>query len=214
MTYEEASRDDLHDRCDEALAKHEIAILYDTGDGLLGSAPPRQPKVRHVGFKLSRPDTGAFAFEVHFTGFGVFIQGDLSPVHPGGFGSRQYKTLGWFIGDLSPGYLAQKFLDEGYRPKLAADELEGLMEEHEDWGIPEDSLPDLKGIVEELRDGGGDLVSDSRLYDRMTDAGLGHLCDDGVPGWVHDPDEVKWLVAIQKCFCREYAKLQGRKENP
>ena len=76
-------------------------------------------------------------------------------------------------------------------------------------GHPQESLPDLKEIVAELRAGGGDLVSDSRLYDRLHEADLGHLTDDGVPGWDYDPDEVAWLVAIQRCFRRLYLKGGG-----
>ena len=181
----------------KALADHEITKLYDTGE---------EAKPRHVGFKLKRPGTGAYGFELHFTGYGIFLQGDLSPVRSGGFGCRQYKTLGWFLGELSPGYMAEKFLEKGYRPELAASELEDLVQEHEDWGIPEKSLPDLTEIVAELRSGGGDLVSASRLYDRLHEVELGHLTDDGVPGWGYDPDEVAWLVAIQQCFRRTYLK--------
>ncbi len=178
-----------------ALADHVITQLYDTGEG----ANPR-----HVGFSLKRPGTGAFGFEVHFTGYGIFLQGDLSPVRSGGFGCRQYKTLGWFLGELSSGYMAAKFLEKGYRPELAASDLEGLMQDNEDWGISEKSLSDLKEIVAELRL--GDLVSDSRLYDRLHEVDLEHLTDDGVPGWGYDPDEVAWLVAIQQCFRRTYLK--------
>ncbi len=191
------------------LAKHEITKLYDTGEN---SRP------RYVGFKLKQPDTINLAFEVHFTGHGIFIQGDLSPVAPGGFGCCQYKTLGWFLGELSPGYLAEKFLTQGFQPELAAPELKEWVRNHADYGISEGSLRSLEEVIDELESSYPDLDCSVRLHDRLYELGLGWMCDDGVPGWGYSPTEKCWLVAIQRCFRRLYgslnASLDSKGESP
>ncbi len=38
------------------------------------------------------------------------------------------------------------------------------------------------------------------LYTALHDAGLGHCCDDGVPGYVRPPEVVGMLAAIQHRF--------------
>ena len=78
--------------------------LYDTGE---------DAKPRHVGFRLKRPGTTFYAFGIHFTGYGIFLQGDLSPVRSGGFGCHQHKTLGWFLGELVSRLHGREVLGEG-----------------------------------------------------------------------------------------------------
>jgi len=182
----------------KALANHTLTKLYDTGE---------EARPRHVGFKLKQPGTGVYAFEVHFTGYGIFIQGDLSPVHPGGFGCKEFKSLGWFSKDLHSSYLASKFLKKGFVPAAAAEWLEDCLEESEDWGIPAEQVPALRELAEGLRDDFD--YSAETLYDALIDLGLYSLVDDGVPGWTYDPNEAGWLMAIHECFQRCYGALQA-----
>jgi len=177
----------------KALANHTLTKLYDTGE----AAWPR-----HVGFRLKRPGTGMYSFEVHFTGYGIFIQGDLSPVHVGGFGCKEYKSLGWFSKDLHSSYLASKFLKKGFVPAAAAEWIEDCLEESEDWGVPEEQIPVLRDLVDDLR--ADSSFSAEQLYDALIDLGRYCFVDDGVPGWTYDPAEVGWLMAIHECFQRCY----------
>jgi len=187
------------------LANHEIQKLYDTGE---------EARPRYVGFRLARPGSEFYAFEVHFTGYGIFIQGDLSPVHPGGFGGMGV-TLEWFLRDLHSIYLASKFLKRRFVPSAAAADLECHLGEGE---VPAEQIPvlltaqmpALRFIVRTLREYPD--YSPEMLEDNLEANGLGHLCEDGVPGWTYDPAEMGWLMAIHECFRRCYGALRATPE--
>jgi len=182
----------------KALANHTLTKLYDTGE---------EARPRYVGFRLARGGTGVHAFEVHFTGYGIFVQGDPSPVHVGGFGAKGV-TLAWFLGDHESDYLASKFLKRRFVPSAAAADLERHLGESQ---VPAEQMPALltaqipalRFIVRTLREYPD--YSPEMLKDNLEDNGLAHLCeDDGVPGWTYDPAEMGWLMAIHECFQRCY----------
>lgn len=155
-------------------------------------------------FRLGLPGTINMSCYISFTPAGITISGDISPTMNGTTSTRGY-GINWFASQLSPGYLAEKFLHQRFIPELAVEALndpngwiqEYLREKYEE------NQEALKESMQELRSISG--LVDSReigpeeLGHRLQDD-IGADLSDGMPGWDYDPDEVAILVAIQRRF--------------
>ena len=143
------------------------------------------------------------SFMVCFTSEGIAIMGDWAPCHHGvcsvsGYGRR------WFAGELSPSYLAEKFLRKVWVPEYAAEELR----DPSGW-LREDLDDDQLSRIDELcgRLEGGDLAHEcmgARFYDDLSE--IDHdLVSDGIPGMGYRPGDLGMLVAIQRKFAELHA---------
>jgi len=147
---------------------------------------------------------------VTFTPEGIVIHGDLTPCRNGVI-SCYGKGINWFRGELSPCYLAEKFLEKGFHAKEAAKE----MRDHQHWihGDPEDDLStpltaeDWEKEVIELCDDleYGDCTHQD-LYEWLSDRDID---TDDIPGWTYNPRDVKLLSAIQERFAELYNAMRA-----
>lgn len=165
------------------------------GELLLVAGPPC-----HV-FRIKKPGTGINSVTVANLPDGVSISGDLAPNDNRVVLAYGYK-LPWFVGDLSSGYLAGKFLQREWVPESASDCLRDWAREE---AAGEDCDQTIVEVLEEcvlkVRDGikHGRSPQDTQedLYDTLQIYGYG---DDGVPGWTYTPRDLALLQAIQERF--------------
>ena len=153
-------------------------------------------------YRISIPDQGSMgSFHVIFTPAGICIHGDWCPLRHGVCSDPGYGE-GWFSEKKSDSYLAEKFLETGWHPELAIEEMrspdwwgrESLVEQGK-----EDQLPKINELCERLES--GDLSSKemgARLYDELDDMGL-DVWED-LPGCGYDPRQLGMLVAIHRKF--------------
>ena len=95
------------------------------------------PGVRVV--RMARPDSGVYRVQLTETCEGIVIQGDCS-VERNCTGTPAGYTLDWFARASSPQYLGEKFLKQGWHPKLAED---GIREWLSDEGYWNDTIRSL-----------------------------------------------------------------------
>ena len=173
-------------RTEEGFAKHRLVVLADT------------PQVK--AFRVAQPGTGNLMFEVVSTPYGVTLFGDVCFDDVGPVGAM--KPLGWFVGELSPDYLAGKFgLSQGFRAELARAHVEDAIQQMR--ARPEDysTSPGDAERIEELWSDALGFESDRDYIDTWAEL-LGDNLGDGCPGWGRDPRSVAVLAAAQRTFRR------------
>lgn len=161
-------------------------------------------------FYLKKPGERCMSTLLLFTPEGIAIMGDLTPENYGTV-CRERKSLGWFVGDLSPDYLCGKFLERKWTPEAAADALKDPKGPWLDYGdINDDDPAAQQEKWEKVREIADEMVGHGHgqewLYDELTD--LGFCIDDGLPGYDYLPGESHWLCAIQKRFAELYQAMQ------
>lgn len=176
---------------DEALAKH---VLVETGPG----------EVRAFYLKV-RGEGRMMSTMIVFSAEGIVIMGDLCPKRNGVISAYGY-GLDWFASSLSPAYLAEKFLEQKWFQKKAADwcreTAKELLDEKDEDGARAPKAEGRAADLEEIADRLGDM-SQETFIDEVSDIGVSAAWEIGHG---YDPDEVAWLTAIQKKFAEEYAK--------
>lgn len=146
----------------DRLKNHKLEVICDT------------PKVKC--FRLYE-EINSNCQSTYFTFLpcGICISGDVTPGENANF--CNFKTLGWFLGDLSPSYLEEKFRLPQFYDSEATKQCHKDNSEEEldiDW-------EDESEVIEHLE--GEDLI---------------YSCDE---------HELDWLVALQEAFRREYNVL-------
>ena len=151
-------------------------------------------------FTLKRKGSYTCSCFITETPGGMMIYGDM---HPGGgqglISPYQYNLL-WFSKALSPDYLASKFLTKCWVPELAKEEIEGWLA-HPDWysleELTSEQIEDLTSIKNNI------ASSQESFYESLQDTEcVGHLLDEGPPGWGYEPKDYALLVAIQRRFSK------------
>lgn len=131
----------------------------------------------------------------------IVIAGDLCPGTHGLVSTFGY-GIGWFRGVKCPGYLAEKFLVQGWHQDLAREELVELAEE-----LRADLDTDDEDAVEDLADAletAESCIEDSNwsgLADALTDIGVE---SEALPGWGPNPRDMALLRVINERFAALY----------
>lgn len=162
------------------------------------------PKTRT--FRLSEGNKRCMSCLITFTPEGITISGDITPIGRGVTSSLGY-GIDWFASELSPDYLAEKFLERKFVPEIAAEE----MKDPENW--VQESLLDMEDDREQKIAELNDLINDvecgevgpERLGDRLLDIGISPY--DGLPGYCYHPNELAILVSIQRRFAALYKEI-------
>jgi hypothetical protein len=144
----------------EALARHELTEL------------PSTEQLRH--FRLARPGTGNLSLNIVFGPFGIVLAGDLTIGGPHGCVGGCGKSVGWFAGQLSEGYLCEKFFRRQWQAEAAVET--------------------LAVIIGELEDG---TMGVEGMHDAFIEAGF---ATDELPGMDYPRADAGWLCAVQKRF--------------
>jgi hypothetical protein len=195
----------------EAFADHVLTLAYaDADEGCLIGDLASFEGVKFVCIVMKRPRTRNMLVQVTFSPEGIALQGDvgLGPTQHGLCSTRGY-GLGWFVGDLSEDYLAEKFLRPCWTAQRAIEEVR--------WRLGESKAAEVAAETEAEREalraraavwadaltkleGGGGEYGEHGLYDDLADAEID--TSDGVPGWGCDIDDQGWLCGIQQAFRR------------
>jgi hypothetical protein len=110
---------------------------------------------------------------VTFSPEGITLSGDLTPNRSGLVSSYGY-GIGWFGSEKSEGYLCEKFLDKGFVPEVAADELRDPQSCWRNWSNDETTetaklrIEKLDEIIEDLE---GDNHDSEWLANELEEAG-------------------------------------------
>jgi hypothetical protein len=147
-------------------------------------------------YYLKKPD-GSWVMStlLLFTPEGIVLQGDLTPEQNGSISTIGY-GLKWFLGDLSEGYLCEKFLRKEWVQYMAAKE---LADPNSHWREEATSsqLEGLDSILNRIDD-----MEPGRLVDELER--LGYEAVDELPGFGYDPVKAGWLCAIQQRFAEAW----------
>ena len=175
-------------------------------------------------YRCSRPGEGRImSFQVAFTPEGIAIQGDFTP-EQNGCVSSYGKGRGWFAGQLSPRYLAEKFLQKGHHAEQVvcwlldhADDLEQqLLDEDLPTRLDEEDQARLReriAKIRELAQGDEVLESPERFRDAFEAIVPDWDWDDGP--WDYQPQALADLAAIQQTFARLWAEhVKGATDGP
>lgn len=143
-----------------------------------------------------------------FTPEGIVIMGDLVPgwrAAVSAFG----KGLEWFSGELSPDYLASKFLEKDFLPESAArylSEHKAMVAEQCDVGKGRGVTDEIEAIDEAIASlMSGDWGAES-FYSFLHEQDIDGV-HDGV-GRDYHPGHLDLLVRTQKAFARLYREAQ------
>lgn len=171
----------------EALAEHVLCPVLDSGN--------------FKAFYLKRVGEGRMMSTlIVFTPEGIVLQGDLTPGRNGNVSTLGY-GVGWFSGQLSEGYLCEKFLTKVFVPAYAEEGLKDEVirqrrEREIDKAKARDLWDSMPGEIE-------DFTGPTETYNFWTDD-LGNEDGDGCPGYGYEPGEAGWLCAIQQRFAALY----------
>jgi len=181
------------------------------------------------------PESMMMSCFILFTPAGIVITGDIAVSGHGviapGYG------LGWFTSELSPQYLAEKFLHKAWVPETAIENwkerLQTYEQEWDDWeqevrendGSPDQEKPDLFSMAE-WRIGAeyftGNIIGAIRcLLGQPDKFETGELLYDALPirngssvfdaedlgGMDYRPEEIGCLAAIQRRFSEAYKEF-------
>ncbi len=136
-----------------------------------------------------------------FTPEGIALMGDLTPEHNGSTSCMGY-SLAWFAGELSDGYLCEKFLKTGWHAELAKEELERWLKDDER-ELTDDQRDAIRSAM--------GSVNDNNVHEMMDELeSAGFSMDDGPPGCGYDPRERRILVAIQERFSQLYRESASK----
>jgi hypothetical protein len=159
-------------------------------------------------YYLTLPGDRNLSCLVTFSPEGITLTGDITPGPDCGCVSFGCYDERWFAAELSPSYLAEKFLRKSWSPDVAADELgEMFGEEMRD----EPDVERRAAFAAELEELSGRLraheLGPDGLASELQDSVF--LCDyDGLPGYDYPPSDLAWLVAIQRKFSELYQEME------
>ena len=142
-----------------------------------------------------------------FTPEGIVIMGDLCPARQGIISCYGY-GLKWFVGKLSAGYLAGKFLATDFQVDVVCELLSNCADNGADfWDEPVTTDPDeiraLAGAIE------GNEVGMHAFRDTVAeDWGWSEDCCD-LPGWTYNTEDWALLVALQERFSELYWETEA-----
>jgi hypothetical protein len=157
---------------------------------------------KYKAFWLHKPDGGrCMSCRIIFTPEGIAIMGDITPTRRGTVSDTGY-GVGWFTGELSGSYIAEKFLTKSFQPEKAAKEIRDDVAENDglEDALDNDAKTELLRIAREIEFNGlsaGEAYRD--IYDIRPS-----LCEDGFIGWGYNETELGWLCAIQQRFAELY----------
>lgn len=170
-------------------------------------------------YTLKRLGTGNMHVCVVFANRRIGLTGDacLGPTQHGLWSVGGY-GLPWFAGDLSPGYLCEKFLRKSYDAKATADRIldwykEALAEEGD-----EETVEAFKERVSELTVSSGTIEEQiAEICEDNSERGaLGDLLNGDFAGLDFETPCYTYgelaapLVAVQKTFARLYSKEEKK----
>lgn len=141
------------------------------------------------------PDRRMMSTLIIFSPEGIVITGDLRPVRTGCM-TYGY-NLEWFVGELSPQYLAEKFLEIQWSEEYAKDFIKTCIEE-----MKENEELEKAKEVEDLSSAYC-FESSHEFYNTFS----GVIDDLSGTGMDYLEQEVGWLSAIQKKFAEEWHKI-------
>lgn len=150
-------------------------------------------------YYIKQPKTRMMSTLVTFTPEGIVLQGDFTPEHNGSASCIGYERA-WFAGQLSPEYLASKFLTHKWSCEVAVEKLRWMASDEYDL----DNRETRRALLELANHVECSEADQSVIYERFLDLGLETA--DGIPGWGYDPNEAARLVAIQRKFAELWAK--------
>lgn len=162
-----------------------------------------------------KPNTRIQSTLIMFTPEGIVITGDLCPGRNGVIG-RGY-GLEWFASELSPSYLAEKFLcGNVYDPDRAERRLKEYLSElgREAWQFRDiESIRQARNIRDAIKEWSYPFESPESLHDC-----LGGLISDQETlygfGYGYPVVDFAWLSAIQRRFAETYLEMKSRTVNP
>lgn len=148
-------------------------------------------------YRMRKPGSMFFAVDVSFVAGVIVLSGDYCPgrhgvVSAGGYGR------GWFSGQLSSRYLAEKFLSKGWHAENAKRWLAEKSEEH----------PEHAEELNELANGGNELLDNPFGFRDAVEAVLGEIDSEASP-WDYDPEELAKLIVCQLVFARLWAAREA-----
>lgn len=171
-------------------------------------------------FYMRQPETRAFAVQLAFTPEGIHITGDVALGRDrSGVGTSVGcgKTLGWFCGELSEGYLCEKFLTKQFQQDAAVEDARNNAEEYARQANDESWDDEERTRCTRLA---GQWLTFALELERCDDDFDAHQCameayndiDDSDSfeglGYDYPRTDAGWLCAIQKKFAELYARQQ------
>ena len=188
---------------------HELIKLSDNEEVCLRN---NDDSFRVSMYLLKKPGTWNYSCQITFSPAGIAIQGDITPEDNNGSCSRG-KSLEWFAGELSPDYLASKFLRRKWSEELCKRDLNRRIGEAQELyevqkADNDERAEDTSAELEQLhRLHLAAFFGEHNFYQACEREGF----DDGddLPGWGYAPQEVAILAAIQQTFRRLYWEWEG-----
>lgn len=149
-------------------------------------------------YRVGRRGERNYSFLVTFDPEGIVLQGDITP-EPNGSTSRG-KDLWWFAANLSPDYLAEKFLQPRVtveRAKYDLDTmLDDLLDDPTDWNVG--AAAAIRRAQRQVDNGDLDGAAHT-----LNEEGLN---DERSLGFGYDPQQVVVLAGLQRTFSRLWWK--------
>ncbi len=167
-------------------------------------------------YYLKKPGHGRMCSTlIIFSPEGIVIAGDLCPAGSGVISCLGY-GLDWFARQLGPGYLAEKFLKQGWDQQAAGEDLRGRAEELREEGDMYFTDPEILAeaiqTTEDCASGceAGNYTCEYEMWEELTyRAAVADYFESEVPGWGYSPREMALLSAIQQKFAELYnARLE------
>eukprot|EP00831_Metopus_contortus_P039769 TRINITY_DN31148_c0_g1_i1.p4 TRINITY_DN31148_c0_g1~~TRINITY_DN31148_c0_g1_i1.p4 ORF type:complete len:199 (+),score=35.37 TRINITY_DN31148_c0_g1_i1:1431-2027(+) len=150
-------------------------------------------------YKMWKPGTNILSTLITFTPCGIVLQGDITPERNGsvsclGYGER------WFSGELSPDYLAEKFLRKKWVPDEALDKFRWFLDEMKENGdaTPSGRIVD-DDLISEAFDYLGEAENQWEAIEYFAELIGSDNCLD-IDWYSYDPAEQVVLCGIQKKF--------------
>lgn len=156
-------------------------------------------------FYLKRPGEGRMMSTlITFTPEGIVLQGDLTPGSYGNVSTFGYGRE-WFSGQLSEGYLCEKFLSRCFVPEYAELGLRReILRQRRELLLSKEEARELWRFVHVSTD----FTGQQDTYDFWT-TDLHNLDTEDCPGYGYEPAEAGWLCAIQQKFAELYWATKG-----
>lgn len=165
------------------------------------SLVPVQEGDKLSAYYIRKPDTRIMSTLLVFSPEGIALMGDFTPEHHGSVSAFGYGRA-WFVGELGPDYLAEKFLEKKWNSEVAVEELRDPTSYWREGREPA-VLEKLDDLAQEVVHG---LAAEAEIHDLLTDLGFDYC--DGLPGWGYDPSEMVRLCAIQRKFAQLWAQRE------
>lgn len=178
-------------------AEHELTVVTET------------PEVTVVW--LRKPGTGIYSAQIAFLPRGISISGDVC-FHSEHAVFCDFKTLGWFSGQLSADYLTEKFRlrrtwnGEEARAEVAdwIRQCRPVLLDEDDGRLDTRELENIHNLRCLLRDPCLDWDDPNEVYDATVEWG------EPPEATVAHPAAVAMLVVVQETFARLWAERVGR----